>query len=106
MNKQTTPISVAQRLATVAQILELPEYSWASNSYIRSLIYNAEERFGSGGTRLPGNGFAPAVIRIGGKVLIDLDEFDAFVERHRMEPKRVEAETPCNTNDQAKGEKG
>lgn len=104
MNKQTTPNSAVQRLATVAQILELPEYSWASNSYIRSLIYNAEERFGSGGTRLAGNGFAPAVIRIGGKVLIDLDEFDAFVERHRMEPKRAQTEIPCNTNGRHEGE--
>lgn len=105
MKYQTTSHCSARRLATVAQILELPEYSWATSSYLRSLIYNADERFGSGGTRLSGNGFAPAVIRIGGKILIDLDEFDAFVERHRMEPKRVKAETPCNTNDQLKGEK-
>ena len=86
------------RLMTVQQIVEDPNYDWASNSYLRSLIYNAEDRFGSGGTKLAGNGFAPAVIRIGGKILIDMDEFDAFIERHRMGKKSVIFETPCNTN--------
>lgn len=98
MEKHTTKSTKNCRLATVAQILEFPEYSWLRSSYIRSLIYNAEERFGSGGTRVPGNGFARAVIRIGGKVLIDLDEFDDFIERHRMEPKHKEEVIPCNTN--------
>ncbi|MEM6500190.1 MAG: hypothetical protein AAF709_26225 [Pseudomonadota bacterium] len=95
------------RLMTVQQILDHDAYSWTTNSYLRSLIYNAEDRFGSGGTKIPGNGFAPAVIRIGGKVLIDMDEFDAFIERHRMVEKSIAAKTPCNTNqsgsDQADG---
>ena len=90
------------RLMTVRQILDSEGYEWVTNSYLRSLIYNAEDRFGSGGTRIPGNGFAPAVIRIGGKILIDMNEFDAFIERHRMTEKSVFRGTPCNTN-QMKG---
>lgn len=85
------------RLMTVQQILDHDAYSWATNSYLRSLIYNAEDRFGSGGTKVAGNGFASAVIRIGSKILIDMNEFDAFIERHRMAEKSSAPETPCNT---------
>ena len=72
------------RLATVPQISTLPEYKkWLTPPIIRHAIFNAEERVGSGGTVIPGNGLASAIIRIGRKILIDLDRFDAWVESHR-----------------------
>lgn len=72
------------RLRSVAQMLKMPEYAWGTNSYFRHLIFEAEERLGSGGATVPGNGLASAIVRIGRKVLIDLDEFDLWVEGHRM----------------------
>ncbi len=95
---RTRTTKLRNRLMTVRQIVNSEGYRWVTNSYLRSLIYNAGDRFGSGGTKIPGNGFATAVIRIGGKILIDMDEFDSFVERHRMAQKPIKIETPCNTN--------
>lgn len=41
---------------------------------------------GNGGHISPGNGLAPAIIRIGRKVLIDLDVFDTWVDGQRAMP--------------------
>ena len=71
------------RLATVREIPTLPGYEWATQSFLRHAIFNAEDRVGSGGAIVSGNGLSSAIIRIGRKVLIDLDTFDAWVESHR-----------------------
>ncbi len=76
------------RLRTVAQMLNMTEYAWATNSYLRHVIFEAEERLGSGGAKVAGNGLAPAIVRLGRKVLIDLDEFDLWIEQHRMKTER------------------
>ena len=86
----------SKRLSTVAQMLKMPEYAWATNSYLRHVIFEAEDRLGSGGVSVRGNGLAPAIVRIGRKVLIDLDEFDRWVEGHRMVG-RGSAENHANT---------
>lgn len=77
------------RLRTVGQMLNMSEYAWATNSYLRHVIFAAEDRVGSGGATVLGNGLAPAIVRIGRKVLIDLDEFDRWVEGHRMDGGKV-----------------
>ncbi len=92
------------RLMSVAQILMDENYIWTTNSYLRHVIFNAEDRYGSGGTTIAGNGFAPAIIRIGRKILIDMDQFDLWVEQHRMEPVREEITLPCNTSNICKVE--
>tara|TARA_Y100000031_G_C8198441_1_gene374969 strand:+ start:1233 stop:1370 length:138 start_codon:yes stop_codon:yes gene_type:complete len=42
----------------------------------------------SGGESIPGNGLAEerAIIRVGRKVLIDLDAFDRWLDDHREDP--------------------
>lgn len=82
--KFAIPARTKRNLATVKQMLAQPKYSWATNSFVRHVIFNAEDRVGSGGALVPGNGLAPAIFRIGRKVLIDLDVFDQWIERHRM----------------------
>ncbi|MBK0399066.1 hypothetical protein H0I76_07685 [Limibaculum sp. M0105] len=72
-----------KRLAAIRDIPKIEGYRWASERYLRHLVFNAHDQRGSGGAKLAGNGFAPAIIRLGRKVLIDLDEFDAWIERHR-----------------------
>ena len=79
------------RRYTVAQIPSLPGYQWLSQASLRHLIFSAQDRLNSKGEVIPGNGLAPAIIRVGRKVLIDLDEFDNWVEGHRVES-RVAAE--------------
>ena len=72
-----------KRLSTVRDIPITLGYEWATESFLRHAIFNAKDRVGSGGTVIPGNGLASAIIRIGRKVLIDLDQFDAWVEAQR-----------------------
>ncbi|MDU8927668.1 hypothetical protein RXV86_09755 [Alisedimentitalea sp. MJ-SS2] len=85
-----TPDSDAEResrLRTVKQMLVMKKYAWASHSFLRHAIYKADDRTASNGDILPGNGLATAIVRLGRKVLIDTDEFDRWVEDHRMQPR-------------------
>lgn len=74
------------RLLTVAQMAELPEYRHAFPvSSLRHLIFQAEDRKDSKGGTICGNGLAEAgaIIRLGRKVLIDVDRFDRWLDAHR-----------------------
>jgi len=100
MHLEASSMYVTQhlRLKTVKQILADQEYQWVTNSYLRHVIFNAEDRYGSGGTKIEGNGLAPAIIRIGRKVLIDMNQFDCWVEKHRMGQVCDDTSLPCNTS--------
>jgi hypothetical protein len=69
-----------RRLATVAQVSEA--YPVFSQAALRDLIFKAADRFNSRGERIPGNGLAEAraIVRVGRKVLIDLDQFEAWLD--------------------------
>lgn len=69
-----------RRVATVAQAAAL--YPVFTQAALRDLIFKAADRFNSRGDRIPGNGLAEAgaIIRIGRKVLIDLDAFEAWLD--------------------------
>ena len=74
-----------RRCARVSDIPNLLGYEWVTESFLRHAIFNAKDRVGSAGTELSGNGLGPAIVRIGRKILIDLDRFDAWIESHREE---------------------
>lgn len=81
----STEIPVGEgQYCTVTQLAQDPKLPGIKQSNIRAWIFQAEDRFGSGGARLPGNGLAPAIIRVGRKVLIDRDLFFGWLEGHRM----------------------
>ncbi len=82
-NSNEKTVSKTLRLCRVRDVSTMSGYEPFTQSVLRHLIFNAEERVGSGGTVIPGNGLASAIIRIGRKVLIDLDRFDAWIESHR-----------------------
>ena len=71
------------RLAKAKEIPTIPGYGWVTERYLRHLIFNAQDRKGSGGTIIRGNGFAPAIIKLGRRILIDLNEFDVWIDAHR-----------------------
>ena len=73
------------RLATVNQVPGISGYEWLTVSALRHLIFQAEDRFCSTGQVIKGNGLSRAIIRVGRKVLIDLDEFDTWIERQRVD---------------------
>ena len=77
------PVRTTLRLCRVRGVSTTSGYEPFTQSVLRHLIFNAEPRVGSGGTIIPGNGLASAIVRIGRTVLIDLDRFDDWIESHR-----------------------
>lgn len=74
-----------RRLRTVAQLVE--ELGGAiSEPAIRAQIYSAEDHVTPGGREIRANGLAPAIIRIGTKILVDLDAYIDWLESHRLAP--------------------
>lgn len=69
-----------RRVATVAQMAAL--YPVFSQLALRDLIFKAADRQNSRGDRIRGNGLAEAgaIIRIGRKVLFDVDAFEAWLD--------------------------
>lgn len=76
---QRATFEARRRVATVAQAADA--YPAFSQAALRDLIFKSEDRFNSKGDRIKGNGLAEAgaIIRIGRKVLLDLDAFDAWL---------------------------
>lgn len=74
------PLQPRRRVATVAQLAAA--YPVFSQAALRDLIFKAADRFNSKGDRIPGNGLAEAgaILRVGRKVLIDLDAFEAWLD--------------------------
>lgn len=63
-------MSLSKSLRTVKQVpVDRPAFTPGG---LRWLIFNAEE-----------NGFDSAIVRVGGRVLIDLDRFDEWLEERR-----------------------
>ena len=83
MTAEATP---ALRLATIPNMALLPKYCAAfTESSLRHLAFEAKQRISSNGDVFPGNGLEEtgAIIRVGRKLLIDLDRFDAWLDSHR-----------------------
>ena len=71
-------------LCTVADFArDNPAFSVAC---IRDLIYHARPHLNSRGDATPTNGFAPCIVRIGRRILIDRRAFALWVELQRAAP--------------------
>ena len=78
--------AIPLRLRTVAQMHgELGGV--LSEPAIRDHVWRSKERVRSDGTVLPKNGLAPAIFKIGRKVLIDFDAYLNWLEEHRLAPR-------------------
>ncbi len=71
------------RLVSINQLLQMGEYQWLTRASIRHLIFAANDRTNSAGEVIPGNGLDKALIRVGRRVLIDLDQMTIWLEGHR-----------------------
>lgn len=87
MHAQITPAGYRmptpqRRIATVRQTAAIYPFSEAA---LRDLVFKSEARFNSKGGRIPGNGLGEfgAIVRIGRKVLIDLDAFESWLDSKR-----------------------
>ena len=76
---------MSNRLVTVKMLVSMPDYSWLTEASLRQIIFNSESQLDSKGNHISGNGLKEAggIIRLGRKVLIDLDCFDQWVVSHR-----------------------
>ena len=72
-----------RRLVAVKELPAVPGYGCFSEPALRHLIFNAEDRKNSKGEIIPGNGLGQAIIRLGKRVLFDLDAFDQWLDAHR-----------------------
>lgn len=72
-------------LRTVAQVEKALDGA-VTAAAIRSQIYNAQDHILPGGRIIKANGLAPAIIRIGRKILIDFDAYLCWIEQHRLAP--------------------
>ena len=73
------------RLATIKNMAKMPEYKEAfTEASLRAIVFNAASRKGSKG-EVPSNGLQKAggILRVGRKVLINLDAFDAWLESQK-----------------------
>lgn len=57
-----------------------------SEPTLRDLIYHAEPRVTARGETVPANGFAPCIVRIGRRILIDRNAFAQRLEKGRAAP--------------------
>jgi len=72
------------RLVTVAQLPDVDGYGWLTEPAIRHLLFNAKSRYASNGDVIAGNGLeeSGAIIRLGRKILIDIEKFNEWVRAH------------------------
>ena len=81
-----------RRLTTIPNMARMPGYREAfTGSSLRHQIFHAKSRTNSKGQTIRGNGLeeAGAIIRIGRKVIIDLDRYDAWLVSKRASAEEV-----------------
>lgn len=74
------------RAVSVKNMVALPQYKGLfTEAALRALIFKAGPSYSSRGEVIPGNGLleAGAIIRLGRRVLIDLDRFDGWLMAQR-----------------------
>lgn len=73
------------RIVKVKDVPVTPGYGWLTEPALRHLIFKATHRKNSKGQPIPTNGLIEcrAIIRLGRKVLVDLDQFDKWIDQHR-----------------------
>ncbi len=83
--KISTTQVAKKRLMPLAKLHLVNGYEWTTPASNRHLIFNSEPRIASNGDTIPGNGLkeSGAILRIGKKILIDLDSFDQWIDSHR-----------------------
>jgi hypothetical protein len=74
----------AARFLTVKQLVSTGKYPWLTEGAVRHLIFASKPALRASGEAAPGNGLARAIVRVGRKVLIDVDEFDNWLESGRQ----------------------
>jgi hypothetical protein len=69
------------KIPNIAPVKEVSRrYPQFSEPTLRDLIYHSVPRLSARGETIPPNGFAPCIVRIGGKVTINLDVVPLWID--------------------------
>jgi len=84
---EAAPASPLPRLCAVDSLPEFFPHARLTPAAVRNQIFRADDRRNSRGELLPGNGLgrAGAIIRVGRKVLIDVDRYGAWLDSLRTQ---------------------
>lgn len=74
-----------RRIVPLATVPTVAGYEWLLESTLRQWTFYAKTRHAASGKSIPGNGFDSCIVRVGRRVLIDLDMFDTWIYSHRNE---------------------
>lgn len=82
--KKTTDSRSKKRIFPVKDVSKQDGYDWLTESMLRHLLFNSDAQIKDGEV-VNGNGLkeSGAVIRIGRKILIDLNYFDEWVDTQK-----------------------
>lgn len=83
----TEQFRTSRRIIRVRDLPTIPGYGWLTEAALRHLIFKSRARINSRGESTATNGLMEcgAIIRIGRRILVDLDKFDCWVDRHSGE---------------------
>jgi hypothetical protein len=72
------------RLVDISELIER-HHSWIGTpAAARGLVARAKPHLNAGGEICEGNGLADAIVKVGDRVLFDLDRFNAWLESRRL----------------------
>lgn len=72
------------KVVPLTQVPEVSGYEWLTPSMLRHWVFQSRGKMAADGTIVGGNGFEFCLLRIGRKILIDLDRFDEWISEHRQ----------------------
>lgn len=71
------------RIVPLTQAPEASGYNWLTLPMLRHWVFQSQSRIAADGAVVEGNGFDACLLRIGRRILVDLDRFDAWLNGHR-----------------------
>lgn len=92
-----TLIAGRTRIVPLAQVPTASGYTWLSLSTLRQWVFYAQDRYSADGNKIPGNGFDICILRVGRRVLIDLEKFQEWLLSHGpVKSENLEQEGTCS----------
>lgn len=70
------------RIVPLTQVPEASGYNWLTLSMLRHWTFQSQPRIGADGSTISGNGFESCLLRIGRRILVNLDLMDDWLNSH------------------------
>lgn len=70
------------RIVPLIKVPEATGYDWLLISTLRQWVFYSKPRYSASGHTIPGNGFDVCLLRVGRKLLVNLDRFEEWLHSH------------------------